>query len=126
VIKKFIVGWTCFSASVFIMYLFYGLIIIKSFQLIQALTSVRVILYKILGGFAIILGMLNIRDYYLYRPGRLGTEMPIWMRPKLKKLIEKVTSPRGAFAIGLFVTLFCYHAQLDLISLLVEFFLHNL
>jgi cytochrome c biogenesis protein CcdA/glutaredoxin len=104
--KKLLLAGLAFSVSVFIMYLIYGLIIIKSFQLIQALTSVRIILYKILGGFALILGVLNVRDYIVYRPGRIGTEMPIWMRPKLKKLIEGVTSPKGAFIIGLFVTLF--------------------
>ena len=32
--------------------------------------------------------------------------MPIWMRPKVKKIIDKITSPLGAFFIGFFVTLF--------------------
>ena len=34
------------------------------------------------------------------------TEMPMWLRPKVKKLIEKITSPYGAFIIGILVTLF--------------------
>jgi hypothetical protein len=104
--KNLLLAGLAFATSVFIMYLIYGLIIIKSFQLIQALTSVRIILYKILGGVAILLGALNIRDFVTYRPGSLGTEMPMKLRPKLKKLISKVTSPKGAFVVGLFVTLF--------------------
>jgi len=32
--------------------------------------------------------------------------MPMFMRPKVKKIIEGVTSPRGAFTVGIFVTVF--------------------
>ena len=32
--------------------------------------------------------------------------MPIKLRPKVKQIIKKITSPLGAFFIGLFVTLF--------------------
>ncbi len=95
-----------FSLSVFIMYFIYGLIIIKFFQIIQALSSVRFYLYKCLAVAAIIIGGLNIRDYISYKPGALGTEMPLMMRPKVKKIISKVTSPSGAFIVGLFVTVF--------------------
>lgn len=104
--KNLLWAGLAFACSVFIMYLIYGLIIIKFFQLIQALTSIRLILYKVLGGLAILLGVLNIRDFFVYTPGTLGTEMPLKLRPKMKKMIEKVTSPKGAFVIGLFVTIF--------------------
>jgi len=103
---KILLAGFAFCFSVFVMYLFYGLVIIKFLQLIQALTIVRLWLYKILGGLAIILGLLNIRDFFKYKPGRIGTEMPIFLRPKVKKIISGVTSPRGAFVTGLFVTVF--------------------
>ena len=32
--------------------------------------------------------------------------MPIWMRPKVKKIIDRITSPLGAFIIGILVTVF--------------------
>ena len=32
--------------------------------------------------------------------------MPISLRPKMKKFVSKITSPKGAFFMGLFVTLF--------------------
>jgi len=104
--KKIILAGLAFALSVFIMYLIYGLVIIRSFQLIQALTSIRLILYKILGGAAIILGILNMKDFFHYKPGSIGTEMPMFMRPKVKKIIGHVTSPRGAFIVGAFVTIF--------------------
>jgi len=95
-----------FTASVFIMYFFYGLVIIRFFQLIQALTSIKLWLYKILGALAIGLGILNIKDFVKYKPGGLGTEMPMCLRPKVKKIISGITSPKGAFGVGVFVTLF--------------------
>jgi len=95
-----------FTTSVFVMYLFYGLVIIRFFQLIQTLTSIRLMLYKILGFAAVILGILNIKDFLSYKPGGLGTEMPMILRPKVKKIISKVTSPKGAFGVGTFVTVF--------------------
>jgi len=84
--KDVLLAGLLFSLAVFIMYLFYGLIIIKSFQLIQALTSIRILLYKILGGTAIIIGILNIKDFIKYKPGGFLTEMPLWLRPKMQKL----------------------------------------
>ena len=95
-----------FTTSVFVMYLFYGLVIIRFFQLIQALTSIKLWLYKILGLAAIILGILNLRDFIRYKPGGFLTEMPMFLRPKLQKLMFKVTSPKGAFIVGAFVTVF--------------------
>ena len=55
---------------------------------------------------AIVLGILNIRDFFKYKPGSLGTEMPMFLRPKVKKIISRVTSPIGAFIVGAFVTIF--------------------
>lgn len=104
--KNIILAGLAFVLAVFIMYMIYGLIIIKFFQLVEALTAVRLWLYKILGVVAIILGVLNIRDFFTYRPGRLGTEMPLFMRPGVKRIISGITSPWGAFGVGLFVTLF--------------------
>ncbi len=95
-----------FSLAVFIMYFFYGLVLIRFFQLVQALTSIRLFLYKALGFVALILGFFQIKDYFYYKPGGFATEMPMRLRPFAKKLINKVTSPKGAFIIGLFITVF--------------------
>ncbi len=95
-----------FIAAIFAMYFIYGLIFIKFFQLIQALNMVKMWLFKVLAVVAIIFGILNIRDSIKYKPGGIGTEMPLMLRPKMQALISRVTSPRGAFITGLFVTLF--------------------
>ena len=88
-----------FVASVFIMYFIYGLVIIKAFQLIQALTFVRLWLYKALGFGATILGCFKIKDFF-------QAKSVCKVSPRVNKVISKVTSPRGAFWVGAFVTIF--------------------
>lgn len=104
--RKILLSGLAFIASVFVIYIFYGLVMIKMFQLMQALTSVRLILYQILGVVAIVLGLLNIKDAIRYKPGGFATEMPIMFRPIVKKIISGVASPRGAFVAGALVTIF--------------------
>ncbi|HRX44297.1 MAG TPA: cytochrome c biogenesis protein CcdA [Candidatus Dojkabacteria bacterium] len=101
-----------FILSVILMYFVYGILIVKAFEVIQSIGSIKEFLFGklglnfILGIVAIILGILGIKDFISYRPGGIGTEMPLFLRPKASKLIAKVTSPIGAFGIGAFVTLF--------------------
>ncbi len=104
--ENILLSGLAFAASVFIMYLFYGLVIIRFFQLVQAITNVRLVLYKVLAVAAIILGILQIKDFVSYKVGSFGTEMPVFLRPKVQKIISGITSPTGAFGVGLFVTLF--------------------
>ena len=95
-----------FISSVFVMYFLYGLVIIKFFQVIQALALVRFWLFKALAVAAIVFGVLNIRDFVRYKPGGLGTEMPLLLRPRVKKILSRITSTRGALLTGVFVTVF--------------------
>jgi len=104
--KNVLLAGLAFTSSVYVIYLLYGLVIIRFFQLIQFLTSVRLFLYKVLGIAAILLGILQIKDFVWYKPGGLLTEMPVSWRPKVRKLISGVTSPKGAFLVGAFVTVF--------------------
>jgi cytochrome c biogenesis protein CcdA len=95
-----------FVLAVVIMYLFYGYLIIRAFEFIQSIAATRLIIYRGLGIAAIILGLLGLKDYFMYKPGGIGTEMPMFLRPKVNALIARVTSPLGAFGMGIFVTLF--------------------
>lgn len=104
--RNILLAGMAFTTAVFVMYFFYGLVIIRFFQLIQALAGIKLWLYKILGGLAIILGLLNLRDFFHYKPGGFLTEMPMFLRPKVQNLMFKVTSPKGAFIVGTLVTLF--------------------
>ncbi|MCX6748165.1 MAG: GAP family protein [Candidatus Pacearchaeota archaeon] len=105
--KKVLSGGLAFSIAVFIMYFIYGVVIVQFFShLIPATGKISLYIFKVFGLFAIILGLLNIKDYLNYKPGSFATEMPISFRPKMRNLVKKVTSIRGAFVVGLLVTIF--------------------
>lgn len=105
--RKVLLGGLSFTLAVYLLYIMYGFLFIQAFKtFIHNAASIRIYLYKGLAVMAILLGMLNLRDFINYRPGHLATEMPLFLRPKVKKLISKVTSPGGAFIVGIFVTLF--------------------
>lgn len=95
-----------FVAAVYIMYFFYGLIIIRFFQLVDSITNIRPFLYTTLGWVSVVLGLLHLKGVLWYKPGGFMTEMPMKWRPRVKKLMTSITSPKGAFFMGAFVTLF--------------------
>jgi len=105
--RRVLYAGLAFVASVYIGYLFYGIIIIQFFKTFaQFLRESSNIVYNGLAIFAMILGGLNIKDFFYYKKGGIATEMPIWMRPKVKQIIQRIISPSGAFVIGFLVTLF--------------------
>jgi cytochrome c biogenesis protein CcdA len=104
--KQILFSAGAFILAVVVMYMLYGFLIIKAFQFLQSITVFKNYLYKGLGIAALILGLLEIKDFIKYKPGGVGTEMPMFLRPKVQNVISKITSPTGAFGLGLFVTLF--------------------
>lgn len=96
-----------FTLAVFILYFIYGAIMIQFFShIIPETGTISFYVFRGFGLLAIILGILNLKDFLNYKPGGIATEMPLFMRPKVKALINKATSPAGAFVIGLLVTVF--------------------
>jgi cytochrome c biogenesis protein CcdA len=105
--RKVLFSGLAFIASVLIGYMIYGIVIMQFFKTFAVfLRESSIYVTKGLAILAVLLGVLNIKDYLDYKPGSVGTEMPLFMRPKLKKIIKNITSPRGAFIIGFIVTLF--------------------
>jgi cytochrome c biogenesis protein CcdA len=105
--QRILFAGLAFISSVFIGYLVYGTIIIQFFRTFaEFLRTNSTLIYNGLAIFAMMIGALNIKDYFHYKPGGIATEMPISIRPKVKMIIEKMTSPLGAFLIGFIVTLF--------------------
>ncbi len=96
-----------FTLAVFVLYFLYGLIMVQLFSsIIPSTGSIANYFFKGFGLFAILLGILNFKDYIYYQPGGIATEMPKKFRPRVRMLIKKITSPKGAFIVGLVVTLF--------------------
>ena len=99
--KRALLAGIAFSSSIFISYFLMGLGLYKAFGIGGFSTE----LFKFLGWIAIILGLLNLKDYFWYGKGFL-MEVPISWRPKMKALLKSVTSPIGAFFVGFLVSLF--------------------
>jgi cytochrome c biogenesis protein CcdA/glutaredoxin len=99
--KKALKSGFFFAASIFISYFLMGLGLYKALSF----GGFANIFFKIIGWLAIVLGILNLKDFFWYGKGFL-MEVPLSWRPKLKSLIHHVTSPKGAFAIGFLVSLF--------------------
>lgn len=104
--KQILWSGLAFIVAVFITYFVYGLLIVKAFEVLQAFSNIRLYLYKGLAIGAILLGLLELKDFFFYKPGGIGTEMPLFLRPKVQNILAKITSPLGAFGLGMFVTLF--------------------
>ncbi|HJX49910.1 MAG TPA: hypothetical protein VJ438_00445 [Candidatus Nanoarchaeia archaeon] len=105
--RRVLYAGLAFIVAVYIGYLFYGAVIIQFFTAFaQFMRENSGFVYKGLAIFAMILGALNVKDYFYYEPGGVATEMPMQMRPYAKLTANKITSPLGAFFIGFLVTVF--------------------
>lgn len=105
--KRVLHAGLAFTFAIFVGYLFYGFVLIQIFKTFtESISGFSFYLYKGLAIFAMILGALNVKDYFSYKPGGIATEMPMSFRPRVKLWIKKITSPAGAFVIGILVTIF--------------------
>ena len=100
--KRLIKSSTAFMASIYLAYFLFGIGLFSALQI----TGLSYWLYKAVGIFAIIIGLLNLKDYFWY--GSLGftMEVPRSLRPRLTSLLKMITSPLGAFITGFSVSLF--------------------
>jgi cytochrome c biogenesis protein CcdA len=90
-----------FIIAIYISYFLMGLGLYSALATAQ---SVKII-YWIVGILAILVGLLNLKDFFWYGKGFL-MEVPLSWRPKMKQLINSVTSVPGAFFVGFLVSLF--------------------
>lgn len=91
-----------FIAGLYLAYLVLGLGLISVVQL----SGLAGLFHKLIGGLAIIIGLLNLKDFFWYGGGGFVMEIPRSWRPKVQKLLKTVTSPWGAFIMGLVITAF--------------------
>jgi cytochrome c biogenesis protein CcdA len=99
--RRVLASGLAFSAAIFVSYLLMGL------GVYQALASAHStgLFTAVVGVLAILLGLFNLKDWLWY--GRTPPmEVPMSWRPKMASFIERVTSPVGALAAGLVVSLF--------------------
>jgi len=99
--KRALFSGFAFAFSIFISYLLMGL----GLYSVVANIETSQLFIRIVAILAIVLGILNLKDFFWYGKGFL-MEVPESWRPKMKSIISAVTSPLGAFAVGFLVSLF--------------------
>jgi len=108
--EKVLYTGLAFAFAVYLGYFVYGIIFVNIFKYAAAsMPDTSLFLFyssRVFGALAIVLGLLNVKDYLFYRPGGVATEMPLSIKPRMSLMIKRITSPLGAFFIGLFVTVF--------------------
>jgi len=86
--KKTILAGFLFTFIVVSIYFLMGLGVIKALSFVW----VEKIIYYVLLVLAIIMALLQFKAYFNYKPGFLSMEMPMFLRPWAKKVIESTTS----------------------------------
>jgi cytochrome c biogenesis protein CcdA len=105
--RKVLFSGMAFILAVYIGYLFYGIVLVGLFQTFgEALRQSSIYLKYSIATLSMVIGALQIKNFFFYKKGGFATETPIWMMAKAKRIIEKITSPTGAFLTGFIITLF--------------------
>lgn len=96
-----------FTAGIFLSYLLMGVLLVFGIKEVQKATSIGFeSVYLFFGGFAILVGLLNLKDWFSHGLGGFVMEVPFSWRPKMKAYLKKVTGPAGAFLTALLVSFF--------------------
>lgn len=106
--EKALKAGLAFSLGVFLMYLSFGILIILGFKTVVGFAGIKGSwFYTALAAFAIILGLLNLKDAVWYKGGGFVMEVPFSWRPKMKEQILKGSaSTVTAFMAGIIVSFF--------------------
>lgn len=91
-----------FISAVYITYFVIGFGIVK----VIAIAGISKIIIQAVGGIALLVGILNLKDAFFYKKGDWAIEIPDKWKGALTKLVLGVTSPVGAFTAGCTVTMF--------------------
>ncbi len=93
-----------FSFGLFTAYFLAGLGLFSVFNLFE-LQKYAEYIHWFIGGLAIILGLFNIKDFFWYGKGT-SIEIPLSWRPTMRRFLQSITSPFGAFLAGFIIILF--------------------
>ncbi len=110
--RDLLFGGFAFALGIFIFYLIIGLLLLMGIKAAVALTGLsNAYIYGAFGVFAILLGLLNLKDYFSYGSMGFVMEVPRSWRPKMlatieKNVLGKIASIPGAFIAGVLVTAF--------------------
>ncbi len=90
-----------YTASIYIAYFLFGLGLFIAIQT----SGLTLLFYRFVGILAIVIGVLNLKDYFRYGVGCFTMELPRSWGRRIKFLMAKATSPLAAFLTGFAVCL---------------------
>lgn len=99
--KKMIFAWLLFISAIFISYYSMWLWIYKALSHTWSIFYLKLSVWILW----LIVWLANIKDYFWYWKWFI-MEVPLCWRPKLKKILDKITSPIWAFFVWFIVSLF--------------------
>ena len=99
--RKTLLAWGLFALAVFGTYFAMGIWLFSAL----ATANNTFVLKLVVGILWLLVWLANLKDYFRYGK-RFVMEVPFSRRPRMMSLIEKVSSPRWAFAVWILVSLF--------------------
>ena len=122
--RDVLISGLLFSLTIFFMYFLYGLIIKEVLSYFYSIN------FFILTFLLSIMVILEFKAYFIYKPGFLSLEMPIFLRPYAKKALDYAYSKFFVILVGILLSLFLlpcssgpYLVFIDLFSSLNNLFL---
>ena len=100
--KKALKTGLAFIFAVFVMYLLMGFGLFS----ISMAPGIAYYFYKAVGVFALIVGVLNMKDYFWESTRGVLSSIPESWRPRIQKLLDDITSVPGALVSGFLVSIF--------------------
>jgi cytochrome c biogenesis protein CcdA len=100
--RRALVSGLAFITALYLSYFLLGMGLVSFLQF----SGLATLFHRLIGGLAIVVGLFNIKDFIWYGGGGFVMEIPRSWRPAMQKLLLKVSSPVGAFLVGLAVTAF--------------------
>jgi len=97
--RKALNAGLAFSGAVLIMYFIFGLLLIMGIQAVSGVSGglnnwivglTGFTFYQLLGMFAVLIGLLNIKDAIWYKGGGFVMEVPESWRPRMKQILYSV------------------------------------
>jgi len=96
-----------FVGGVLLAYLSLGVLLVIGLSSVVSATGLDVRwLYRLTGGFALVLGLLNLTDWVDHGSFGFAVEVPTAWRPRMNAVLRRVTGPGGAALAGVVVSLF--------------------
>jgi len=100
--KKMLLAAITFITVIFVAYLLMGLGILTAISNTGLVTA----FYYVVTAAALLLALMEFNAYLRYKPGFFSVEMPMFMRPYLKKVMKSATSIPGVAVAALVCSLF--------------------